>query len=258
MKLRSTFGTVLAAAAGVLGMAAGPATAATVSPSLPLAAAHTAGANTTAPKAPALTTAFSATSVGYGTWVTVTVHLGATATNRNVTLYARNWGNGATFVAGSGTVNSAGNLVVRYWDAQTRTFWANFSGDASDAAVNTAGVAVHVASAVSAANVQAYGHAPWAGNSVALYHKGATAYLDAKVTPNEANQDVTVNVQVYYQNKWVEANTPQKFALDANSELGVKFTNWTSGYVFRTQVSYAGNLANGASSSAWQYWTLKN
>ena len=250
MKLRNSFATVLAAAAGVMGMAAAPAMA--------TAPATTHVATTVAKKTPQLTTTFSSTALGYGKWLKVTVHLGPTATNRTVSVHVLNWGTRQSFVAETGKVDKAGNFTFNWWDAQTRTWWASFSGDASDNAVTTKGVAVHVGSLTSGSFSHYYATKSWNGHSVKEFHASSVPLLQGTVTPNKSGQNISVDAQYYNGRSWV-SNGAKSFALSSGSAFGIEFEpSWPKGFEYRTAVSYGGDLSNGGSSTGWEYWTVTN
>ena len=240
MKLRTTFATVLAAAAGVMGMAAAPAT------------THSAVVK----KTPTLSTAFSATTLGYGQTLHGTVHLGPTATNRTVTVYAKNWGNGATYVAATGKVNSAGNFTFAYWESQTRTWWASFGGDAADNAVTTAGVAVHVNSSASASLAGYYKTTTWHGQALRTFHKNANIYINGQVLPD--NGTAQIDIQYYYNGQWTDGGR-SSVKLAAGGRLAVNTGTDTSvGDVFRVIVINPGTTANGTGYSNWLYLSSTN
>jgi hypothetical protein len=73
-------------------------------------------------------TAMRGTSGTDKKYVYVTAHLGATYTNRTVTITATPQG-GTTVTLASGTVDASGNLAVKYQSRTTTTYQAKFAGD---------------------------------------------------------------------------------------------------------------------------------
>ena len=250
MKLRNTFATVLAAAAGVMGMAVAPAMAA--------APATTQAATTVTLKTPQLTTTFSSTNLSYGQTLKGTVHLGPTATNRTVTVYAENWSTGAVFVAATGKVNSAGNFTFTFWESQTRTWWAVFSGDASDNKVVTKGVGVHVNGKVSASLAGYYKTSTWAGHTLRTFHKTANIVFNGQALPDNGKASIDIQVHNSKNGQWIDSgSTPFNLGSDGKFSLNAG-KDTSTGLVFRVIITDPGTKGNGAGYSNWLYLTSTN
>jgi hypothetical protein len=92
---------------------------------------------------PALSVSTSAATYAYDSTVHVTARLGATDTNRAVSIYAQPAGGVRTLVR-TGRVTASGTLTASYVAAHSTTFTAVFSGDAKyEARVVTRSVGVH-------------------------------------------------------------------------------------------------------------------
>ena len=256
MKLRTTIGTAVAAAAGVIAMTAAPALAATN--------ASTVTAGTAARQTPHLTVAVNKSSVVTGHWVTVTTHLGWTATNRAVVVYAQNWATGAVKEVGSGKVNKQGNLSLSFDAVENSSIWARFAGDTKDNAVNSARVAVHASSVSVSALVGYYASTSWNGHTVREVHKAALAKsfaFVAHVYPNKSGEHATALWQKWEGSRWVNATDPTAVTLNANSswDTGFGFTGGTPlNQKFRVTSVYGGDRGNSGSTAPWQYWDVTN
>jgi hypothetical protein len=245
MKLRSSFGTALAAAAGVLALTAAPALAAAP-------VAHTAVA-AQARTATHLTLKASTTSTAPGAWVTLTAHLDKHGANRTVVVYGQDWAGGKPFVVGKGAVDKHGNLTVRYHDYQNHSFWATFSGGTSYAPATSARTGVRVGTAVSAALAGYYTTTHWAGHTVRVFHETTNIWIKGAISPNKGTG--TLTIQVFYKGKWM-AGDAGKFATAANGTFSLNTqTDRAIGTEFRVLVSSPATARNGAGYSSWMYLT---
>ncbi|WP_152648519.1 hypothetical protein [Streptacidiphilus anmyonensis] len=234
MKLRTTVATAVAATAAVLAVGAAPANAATaakVNPQLSLSA--------------------STQNATYGQTITLTAHLGKTASNRTVSIYRSPVGEAANQVVKTGKVDSSGNLRVSLWMGRNTGFTVKFAGDAGDNAASRS-VYVHDAAVVSASMVKAdYSQSGWA-----YYHVGSQHFptFAGKVSPNKANEPINIHLQVYYKGAWVNAYAAQAFQLDSSSSFGVYWKGLNAGWSWRVAATFNGDSTNSGSGYAWHYF----
>lgn len=280
VKLRTSVGTALAAATGILALAAAPALAstspvghATATLSAGKGAAVSvreagsvaaAGQRSTAVSAPSATIATHLTISSSSGWisagqsVTLTVHLDRHGTNHNVTIWGQDWSHGPQYVVASGPVDSHNNFTITYRNYQNHSFWATFGGGAVYMASTSARTYVHVAAVTSESLLKTYGTTTSSGHLVYKYHQSQQPVLAISV---KAGAAVAVNTQVYYGGQWVSAtNTnPLTGTLGSTGKANINYSGFVSGpYLFRVETSFGGDARNGASNSGWKYFTITN
>ncbi|MEY9967590.1 hypothetical protein ABIA33_005663 [Streptacidiphilus sp. MAP12-16] len=251
MKFRTSLGTALAAAAGVLALTAGPALAAT-----PVAHSASVSASASTRIATHLSISASARWISPGQTITLTAHLDRHGYNRTVTIFGQDWAGGARYVVARGNVDRWGNLSVPVRSYQNHTFWAQFDGGTAYAPSVATGVGVHVGSSTSGSFSGYYSTYSWAGHSVARVHANVAPVLQGTVYPNKAGENISMTVQVYYKGQWIAANQTHYFQLGSSSQYKVNFPNWPKGWVFRSAAGFGGDARNGSSSTGWHYWTV--
>lgn len=186
--------------------------------------------------------------------IQVTAHLGATYTNRTVSLYAQPFGSKTRTLLKAAKVNSSGNLTISYLAPHSTTFSAVFSGDAHYAAV-TLTTAVSVQVRVSESVSGYYGSKVTGGTTYRLYHKANKLYALATIAPNKAGHCATFRVQEYVQGTWIANVTSACTKLSATSHAAGYFvlTGADLGVPYRIRADYAADATNSGSSSAWIY-----
>ncbi|RAG83627.1 hypothetical protein DN069_20940 [Streptacidiphilus pinicola] len=224
MKLRTSVATAVAATAAVLAVGAAPANAAT-----------------TAKVNPQLSISASTTNATYGQWVTLTAHLGKTASNRTVTIYRSPAGE-TTQVVKSGKVDRYGNLRTSVWMGRNTGFTVRFAGDSRDNAA-ARGVYVHDAAVMHQWMTQG------------TYSAGQKPTIEGYVSPNKAGESVYAHLQVWYQGRWQTLQvTPSSFQLSSNSSFKITTSGLPAGYSFRQTFTFNGDALNGGSGYHWVYF----
>ena len=208
---------------------------------------------------PALLVSASPNPAGYDGKVTVTAHLGTTATNRTVSIYATPFRQ-ATRLVTTGKVNSAGNLTATV-SGLTRNYSisAEFSGDAEYApakATTALGVAAGVTQSLSG-----YYTSTRAGNGVyRVYHHNAAMRVSTTVAPGKAGQCVEWQVDRYYGGAWHAYATSHCSLLSKASTDSFRVPLGPDGQ-YKIRVNYiasAGAAGNVSGSSSWQGFTVTN
>lgn len=278
VKLRTSVGTALAAATGILALAAAPALAsaspvgqATARLSAGTGAAVSvreagsvaaAGQRSTAVSQPSATIATHLTISSSSGWisagqsVTLTVHLDRHGTNHNVTIWGQDWSHGAQYVVASGPVDSHNNFTVTYRSYQNHSFWATFGGGAVYQASTSARTYVHVAAVTSESLLKTYGSTISGGRLVYKYHQSQQPLLAVSV---KAGAAIAINTQVYYNGQWVSATqtNPLTGTLDSTGKATIAYSGFTAvPYLFRVETSFAGDARNGGSNSGWKYFNI--
>ena len=253
MKLRTSFGTALAAAAGVLTLAAGPAMAATTAHQAPAAAQASARVATH------LTIAASHTWITAGQTITLTAHLDKHGTNRTVTVYGQDWAGGARYVVATGAVNKAGNFSVQTRNYQNHTFWATFSGGSAYAPSTANGVAVHVATQVTAALSNYYTTTTFQGHQVRVFHKSKNVFVNGSVSPNKGTAAIDIEYYNFKTKTWAQNDSAPAFRLGSNGNYSLNIgTDPLATAEFRVLISEAADARDGAGNSGWLYLTATN
>lgn len=249
MKARNTFGTALAAAAGILALTAAPALAAAP-------AAHSTAVSTQAAKRVAthLSLKVSAPQVGAGAWVTLTAHLDKHGTNRTVVIYGQDWAGGKPFVVARGPVDSHGNLTVRYHDYQNHSFWAGFTGGVVYAPSTSAKASVRVSAVVTAALSGYYTSRSVGGHTVRVFHKTTNIIIKGAVSPNQGKVAFTIQY-LDKGGKWV-GGSAGTYRTNANGSFSVNTGSDPSvGSEFRVLAISPANARNTVGYSSWLYLT---
>jgi hypothetical protein len=210
---------------------------------------------------PALSLTSTASSIGYGGTVKVTARLGATDTNRTVSIYAKQAGSTTKTLLTSGPVNASGDLAVSYTPAHTTVFTASFSGDAGDTAITTTH-AVSVAAKVSMVTSGYFASQKIQGISYRVYHH--TAHLNTAVTvaPNKSGQCVRLALQRYDTTKkaWLSYKSTGCFALGKSSKITPYLTLLTSaGARYRVRADYTRSAADTTNiniDGSWLYFKV--
>jgi hypothetical protein len=208
---------------------------------------------------PALTVKTSASTVGYGGHVKLTVHLGGTHTNHSVRVYKTVYGGSRTLLK-TVTVGSAGNYTFTS-PALTRrtTFQAEYDGDATSSFATSTNVTVKVRALVTIAPSGFY--AVSGGYHLYHYHAGCwtgTApcpVLLGRIRPARGGASMTFVMQHHTASGWV---TSVKGVATTNSQGYAKaiFRYQGSGFIglgLRAHVIWGGDAGNIGGTSGWTY-----
>jgi hypothetical protein len=208
---------------------------------------------------PALSLASDATSVTYKSAVHLTAHLGATYSNRTVSIYARQAGGRYPTLLTTGRVNSAGNLIASYTPTVNTTFSAVFAGD-SRYAMRTVTRPVGVGAQVTMQLTGYYGTTTTNGQKYLLYHQSSQMNVAVTVTPNKHGECVDLEGQEFYQGSWYPTLTGSCITLNTSSQLVGYLTLGQSdlGYPYRIRADYISSTStNVTTDSPWQYFMIE-
>lgn len=206
---------------------------------------------------PAALTVSGQARVAYDSTIHVTAHLGPTATNRTVTIYAQPVGSTTRVLLKKGSVDSKGDLTASYKAPHSTTFSVVFAGDAADAA-GTATRTVNVLAAVSD-SLSGYYRSHRIGRiTYRIFHHTAQLHALAAVRPNKHGECVKFEVQEHYRGHW-HANAVTGCAILNRASKGagiLGLTNADIGYHYRIRADFvrtSTDTSNGDNDSAWAY-----
>lgn len=222
-----------------------------------IAAATASQAVTVSPLATSLSITTGATTFNYGATINVVAHLGATYTNRTVSIYAQWDGYKSKTLLKTGQVNSSGELAVSYTAPHSTTFSAVFTGDAHYPA-KTVGHDVGVRATTTLGMAGYYGNKNVGGTIYRMYHQSGYLYVTVAVTPNKPGECARIEVQENYSGAWRANELTACAALDGSSRLYGYLTvnNGDLGYEYRVRADYvpsSSDVSNLSSDSGWQY-----
>jgi hypothetical protein len=209
---------------------------------------------------PTLTISTGPSTALYGSTITVTAHLGATHTNRTVSISASFPGSRTVKVLKTGAVNSSGNLVVSFPNAVRNVkFTVTFAGDSAYAATS-ASASVGVDARVAMSNSGWYTSASYSGVTYRVFHHTGTLYATITVTPNKSGECVRMNTQELVSGKWVTTPLSPCFALNTASQqsLYLPLTSVTYAH-YRVQAVFvpsSSDVTNVSYSSGWFYFQV--
>ncbi|WP_042378762.1 hypothetical protein [Streptacidiphilus melanogenes] len=232
MKFRTAVATAVAATAAVLAVGAAPANAATaakVNPQLSLTA--------------------STLNAVDGQTITLTAHLGKTASNRTVSIYRSPAAEAANQLVKAGKVDSSGNLRVSVWMGRNTGFTVKFAGDSGDNAASRS-VYVHDAAVIKQSMQKpAYINSGWN-----YFHSTQPVIEQSQVYPSKAGKTVYFHVQQYYSGAWHNVGLQYSSAtLDANSSTWFGWKSIPAGITLRFATTYNGDSLNTGSGYHWVY-----
>jgi hypothetical protein len=208
---------------------------------------------------PALTVKTSASTVGYGGHVKLTVHLGGTHTNHSMRIYKTVYGGSRTLLK-TVTVGSAGSYTFTS-PALTRrtTFQAEYDGDATSSFATSPNVTVKVRALITIAPSGFYA----ASGGYHLYHYHAGCWTGAapcpallgRIRPAHGGAKMTFVMQHHTASGWV---TAVKGSVTTNSQGYAKAIFRYQGTAFiglglRAHVIWGGDAGNLGGTSAWTY-----
>jgi hypothetical protein len=197
----------------------------------------------------------------YNAWVGATVHLGASYTNRTVSLYAQPYG-GARVLVSSGTVNAKGTFTGWYRTTRNTSFSAAFAGDARYAPAASAAVVGWSYADVAEALGGYYTTVQQDGVQWKVFHQSVQPSFAAAVAPDKAGECVSLTLQEYYRSTWSNVVSNSCETLNSASTVSVlaELTN-AVGHRFRIDARYvhsAADTQNLNTYGAWQYFTVRS
>jgi 5-hydroxyisourate hydrolase-like protein (transthyretin family) len=223
-----------------------------------VAAASTTFKLTVAKAAPTLTVTTPAATALYNATINVTAHLGSTATNRTVSIYAQLVGNGSRKLLKAGKVNGSGNLAVSYPKATRNViFTATFTGDAqynSRSVSKRIGVNVRIAATYTGSTATA----TYDGATYRVYHHTGTLVDKIAVTPNKRGECVKISIEALSGTQWVSGGDTPCFGLTSTSGqvLDLQFASVPYGH-YRMEVLFqpsSKDVTNVAYHTGWFYF----
>jgi hypothetical protein len=208
---------------------------------------------------PVLTVKTSASTVGYGGHVKLTVHLGGTHTNHSVRIYKTVYGGSRTLLK-TVTVGSTGSYTFTSPVLTRRTtFQAEYDGDATSSFATSTNVAVRVRALISIAPSGFYA----ISGRYHLYHYHACCWTSTapcpvflgRIRPARGGASMTFVMQRHTASGWV---TSVKGTATTNSQGYAKaiFHYTGSGFIglgLRAHVTWGGDAANLGGKSGWTY-----
>ncbi|MEV6303916.1 hypothetical protein AB0M02_31245 [Actinoplanes sp. NPDC051861] len=209
------------------------------------------------PVTPALTLNRNGGIYNYGTTVSFTAHLGTTATNRTVQIWAQPTGAGRILLK-SGPVDSAGNLTGSLRLTRNTRVTAQFAGDAGYLAREVSAT-VYTRAAVSTKVTKHYRTKKIGKVGYQVFRKKATPVFTTTMTPYSGRK-AQVIVNYWSGGKWRTVNS-RWVKLSANGTAVLKYTgSHKVGGKFRVRSAYvhgtSGDRANYTTYGAWKYFTF--
>jgi len=206
-----------------------------------------------------LTVTASPSTATYRPTVKVTARLGATDTNRTVSIYAQPYGSTARILLKTGEVNSSGTLTVSYLAAHSTRFTADFTGDA-DYAPATATATAFVRAKVSESISGYYRSKRMHGQTYREYHPKKTLKINVAVAPNKSGECVEFAIEIFAQGAWHSQVTSCGALTKASTlTVGVRLTKADVGYRFRIRADYlpGSDTSNLGNDSDWAYFIVE-
>jgi hypothetical protein len=212
---------------------------------------------TVSPVATSLSITTGAMAFNYDTKIHVVAHLGATYTNRTVSIYAQWDGFRSKTLLKKGKVSSSGELTVNYTAPHSTTFSAVFTGDAHYAA-KTVSHDVGIRAKTTLGMTGYYGNKKIGGTTYRMYHRSGDLYVTVAVGPSKPGECVRIEVQEHYSGAWRANELTGCAALNGSSRLYGYLTvsNGDLGYEYRVRADYvrsSSDASNLSSDSGWQY-----
>jgi hypothetical protein len=196
----------------------------------------------------------SAATYFYDSTVHVTARLGATDTNRTVSIYAQPAGGVRTLLR-TGRVTASGTLTASYVAARSTTFTAAFSRDAKyEARIVTRSIGVHAK--VSATISGYYASRKVGSESYRLYHPAARLAAAITVAPDKSGQCVALQAQEYLDNAWRAASVSDCGALNKSSKGSgyLTLTHAVLDRYYRVRADYVRSSKDTSNLSAASGW----
>lgn len=208
------------------------------------------------PPAPSsLSLATSAATVGYDGKVTATATLGASDTQRTVSIYGTPVGGKQKLLASS-PLSANGTLAVTLPLTTTTTFTASVAGDSKYAAATSAAKTVKAYASVQESISGYYGSTKISGYTYRDYHRTAIFRDVVNVAPGKPGECVKFEFQYWNGKAWVSAGTTGCGYLSKSSSF--TYNRSISGYRigghYRIRVDFvpsSSDTANLAADSGW-------
>jgi hypothetical protein len=197
---------------------------------------------------PTLTLSTDRATYAYGATATLNIHLGATASNRTVSVYGQSYGASRKLLK-TAAVDASGNVTMRAVLTGMTNFSARFAGDASYAPTFAARLVK-----VQARTTNSLSGYYSTSSSWRLYHNEQTPTLSAKVAPSKPDQCVYLRVERYVNGGWTYVRTSSCHELSSTSTVTTKVSlTRTIGMRYRVRTQYYGDPANLAHNAPWAY-----
>ncbi|MEP6757738.1 MAG: hypothetical protein ABJB55_00925 [Actinomycetota bacterium] len=187
----------------------------------------------------------STKTVTIGKSVTVKGHLGGGTKSRTLSIYAKPDG-GSEKLLKKGTVDSHGNLSVKFAPTRDTTFIARYAGDGTHAAALDA-VTTRVR-VILTAKLTKYVST---SGAYRIYRAGTYAHCEVHVAPNHARFSVKATLQAYTGGAWKTLDTGS-FPLNASSNTTFVIKG-SANVNFRVMVQLPTHSDHIGDSSPWLY-----
>lgn len=219
-----------------------------------------AGTNVIVPElVPSLSISVTPKTAAYRPTLHITVHLGATKTNRTVYIYAQPAGSTRQVLLKTATVGSTGTVTLTYRAMYSTTFRAEFSGDSVYKNKTVTAIA-GVAAAVTLKTGGYYASKTISSVTYRLYHRAKKLLAAVLVAPNKHGECVKFDLQELYKGKWYDSLTGCG-TLAAHSTVGAIYTLSRAdlGYHYRLRAEYqrGKDTSNLSADSGWQYFIVQ-
>ncbi|MDG4795776.1 hypothetical protein [Micromonospora sp. WMMD1082] len=186
--------------------------------------------------------------------VTVTAYLGKTHTNRKVCLYAKSHGEGQRTLK-CGYVNSSGNLKTTDLISTRTVFTAKFTGDHRHAPATVTSVVKPPANVTVALISPSYTKS----GKYRVFKRKSNPVTKSWVSPETKGVCMYYTVQKYTSGKWRTVSTSKCHKLNSASQGKYTYKGKrTVGVNYRVRAKFAGNTANKATNSYWEYFRFRN
>jgi hypothetical protein len=197
---------------------------------------------------PTLTLNTDRSTYAYNATATLNIHLGTTASNRTVSVYAQSYGAPQKLLQ-TAAVDASGNLAWRTVVTRMTNFSVRFAGDASYGPTFAARlVKVHARTTNSLSGYYSTSY------SWRLYHNEQTPTLTAKVAPSKPGACVYLRIERYVNGAWTYVRTSSCYKLSSTSTLTTQVSlTRTIGMRYRIHAQYRSDPANLAHNAPWVY-----
>ena len=199
--------------------------------------------------APALTLRTDQGRYDYGDSATLDIHLGATSTNRKVSVYAQPYGRARRLLQ-TMTVRESGDATLRTTVARMTNFSVRFSGDASNAPSFAARLVKVRAKTTNTLGGYYATFGKWR-----VYHEERSPTLRARVEPLKPRECVYLRIERRVDGAWKHLRTTDCRRLSSTSKLAtsVGFRH-AVGSRYRVRTTFRGDPANLARDAGWLHF----
>jgi hypothetical protein len=195
-----------------------------------------------------------------GQTISITAHLGATYTNRTVSIYAQKFGSTTRTLLKTGVVNSSGALSTTYPAVYNTAFIAVFTGDErTNPATTKHSVLVHVLATEKLTGY--YGKTTIHGVVYLLYHQSKPLDAAATVAPNHAGECLNFEYQENVNGTWYDFHNGC-ISLNSSSQVSapLSLTGAAVNMHYRIRADFqrsSSDILNINGNSAWQYFMVE-